>query len=355
MTPTEFGKIIKEDMHGVFLFYGEEQYLKQHYFSIIKKKIRPDDDDSVSISGEDLTLTELGQRIMDIASMPSMDMNTRLVIVYDINWNLAKLDKDKEKDNEDLAFFESCLTELSSFDDTVVIIDTRPEYFNAGTEKKPSKLLERLNKVLSSVAFAKETPAKLAVWVQKHFSAHKLNASPAVCNYIITYCGRDMTTLNHEITKLAAYVLQKGGDTVTENDVRTVSSSVNEIETFDFSNAILSGNSERAFSILSDMRLHKEKPELIMGSIISVYNNLYTVKTLLDAGMMLPEIVKTTGMREYQAQLYTSRASRLGKKGLEKAMELCREADIKIKSRNIDCYDTIDILLIKLSMTDKIR
>lgn len=347
MTPTDFGKLIKEDIHGIYLFYGEEQYLKHHYMTLTKKSISPDGANVMDISGEDMTLTQVCQQLMDMASMPSMDMSKRFLNVYNVQWDEAKAD--------DISFFEDCMTEMKDYTDVVIIFDTRPENFDYGTEKKPSKLLTKIDGIISTVGFHKESPARLAGWIQKHFGAQKVMADSKICDLIVKHCGRDMTTLNHEITKLSAYVLQNGRNTVTEEDVHTVSSSVNEIDTFDFSNAILDGNIERAFSILSEMRLHKERPEFIMGSIISVYSDLYTVKNLSETGMTKAEIAKKMGMHEYKAGLYYNRARSLSIKGLEKATELCNEADKKLKSTDLNKYDVLDVLLIKLSMTDRIR
>ncbi len=347
MTPTEFGKLVKENIHGVFLFYGEEQYLKQHYINLTKKCITPSGANALSISGEGLSLVDICQQLMDMASIPSMDMSKRFFNIYDVEW--------KKVSEDDMSFFEDCVAELSTYEDVVVIFDTRPENFDAGTEKKPSKLLAKLDKVVKIVGFSKESPARLAAWIQKHFAVYKVNADANICNNIVRYCGRDMTTLNHEITKLVAYVLQNGRNTVTEADIHTVSASVNEIDTFDFSNAVLNGDSERAFAIMSDMKLHREAPEIILGSIMRIYSDLYTVKILLEAGLLKAEIAQKIKMHEYKAGLYVQRANTLSKNGLEKAIELCHEADVKIKSSNFDSYTVLDILLIKLSMTGRIR
>lgn len=347
MTPNDFGKLIKNNIHGVFLFYGEEQYLKQHYLGLVKKAVSPDGSSVMSISGEGLTLSELSSQLTDLASMPSMDMGKRFFLVYDAEW--------KKVSEDDIAFFEECMMDLEIIEDVVIVFDTRPESFDAGTEKKPSKLFARLEKAVKTVCFAKETPARLAGWAQKHFAAYKINAPIEVCEFLVNHSGRDMTSLNHEITKLSAYVSQKGGNTVTAEDVKLVCASVNEIDTFDFSNAILNGDTERGFSILSEMRLHKESPEMILGSITSVYSDLYAVKCLLEAGLMKGEIAKRLKLHEYKAGLYAKRAAALSKKGLEKAIELCREADIKIKGRALNEYDILDMLLIKLAMTGKLR
>lgn len=347
MTPTEFGKLIKSDLHGVFLFYGEEQYLKQHYLGLAKKSACENGDSSISISGEGRTLDDICIELSQTASMPSLDMSKRFIVLYDIEWKKAK--------EEHLGYLEDCANELKDYDDVVVIINTRPENFDAGTEKKPSKLLASISKYIQCVSFPKETPARLAAWIQKHFAANKINASPETCNMLIKYCGRDMTTLNHEITKLSAYVMQSGRSTVNADDIHKVSCFNNEIDTFDFKNAILNGNSERAFSILSDMILHKEAPELILGSIMKIYTDLYTVKMLNEGGMVKSDISKKTGIHEYSVGLYLQRTAVLSKAGLEKALSLCKEADTKIKSSNLDSYETIEILLIKLFMTGKLR
>ncbi len=347
MTPTDFGKLLKNDFHGIFLFCGEELYLKQHYIKLARQKTSPDDANIYSLSGEGLSLSDVCRSIMDIASMPSMDMSKRFIHVYQICW-----DKTKE---DDYTFFEDCANELKDYTDVVIIIDTLPQNFDAGNEKKPSKLYTRIDKFIPCVLFTKEAPARLAVWIQKHFAANKIEADPKTCNALINYCGRDMFTLNNEIIKLSAYLLQNNKTKVTEEDIRNISSITNEIDTFDFSNAILDNQLERAFGIMSDMKLHKEKPELILGSIMKVYSDLYTVKIMLEGGLMLNDISKKMKLHEYKAKLYIQRANALSRKGLEKALSLCHEADLKIKSFSFDSYNVLDILLIKLSMTGRLK
>ena len=65
--------------------------------------------------------------------------------------------------------------------------------------------------------------------------------------------------------------------------------------------------------------------------------------------------VVTAKMHEYKAGLYIQKAKHLSKNGLEKAISLCREADVKIKSTALDSYNIIEVLIIKLAMTGKIR
>ncbi len=347
MTPTDFGKLIKSNFYGIFLLYGEEQYLKQHYLKLAQKSTCSDSSNLITISGEGITLREVCQQAFEIASMPSMDMSKKFITIFDIEW--------KKVNDDDLDYLEDITNEMKSYDDCVIVFDTRPEFFDAGNEKKPSKLFTRLSKIITPVQFAKESPARLAAWIQKHFNASKISINSDLANLIVKYCGRDMTTLNNEITKLIAYATQDGRNELKEEDIKNVSVFTNEIDTFDFSNAVLNGHTERAFEILNDMKLHKEAPELVLSGMMRVYGDLYTVKILLESGMVKSEIAQKIKMHEYKAGLYIQRANSLSRKGLEKAISLCHEADTKIKSTSLDSYTVLDILLIKLSMTGKIR
>lgn len=349
MTPNEFGKIMKSDMHGIFLFYGEEQYLKQHYLNQSKKAVSADGQNIINISGDGQSLQNICIQITEKASMPSMDIENskRFIYIYDIEW--------KKTGSDDFYALEICAKEIKDYDDVTVIIDTRPETFDAGSNKRPSKLFSSLSKTVQCVNFAKESPAKIASWLQRHFAAYKISADINICNTIVNYCGRDMTLLNNEAAKLAGYVLQNGRNSITEEDIYLVCSCVTEFDTFAFSNAILNEGSESSLSIINDMKRRKESPEMILGSIIRVYSDLYTIKALLENGIMKAEIAQKTKMHEYKAGLYIQKAKNLSKNGLEKAISLCREADVKIKSTALDSYNIIEVLIIKLAMTGKIR
>lgn len=74
-----------------------------------------------------------------------------------------------------------------------------------------------------------------------------------------------MSVLASEIDKLTYYLKSVGREKLTEADVDLVSSESREIAAFDFANAILDGNAGRALSILSELRLRKEKPEIILS------------------------------------------------------------------------------------------
>jgi len=341
MTPTEFGKLIKNNIHGVFLFYGDEQYLKQHYISLVKKTVCENDANVTLFSGEDLELSDICRDLYETASMPSMDMSTRLIMLSDIEW--------KKASEDDLAFLEDTLEDISAFDDCVIIIDTRPDSFDAGTPKKPSKLLSRLEKVSKAVCFEKEQAARLSVWVQKHFSASGVKSDANICNSIIQRCGRDMTTLNHEITKLSAYVLSHGRDTVTLDDVNQVTVATKEIDTFDFSNAIMNGDVDRAVFILADMKLRKEAPEMILGSITKVYGELYTVKTLMECGILKGEIAKKTGLHSFVVTKYMAQSKQFKMKELKRAVEDCVIADESFKTGKMGDKLAVELLIIKYS------
>lgn len=344
MTPTEFGKLLKKDTYGSFLFYGDEQYLKQYYLDLARKTVCADDIDlnSISVSGEGKDTADVCTEVFELASMPSMTGGRKFILLFNVD-----IKKANESEMQDL---EELLASVSEFDDCMLVLNATEEYFDPGSEKRPSKALTRLSKVAKPVFFSKETPAKLAAWVQRHFASEKINAEPALCQFIVSFCGRDMTTLKNEISKLTAYLNSDSRNTLTKTDIRTVCSGNKEIDTFDFSNAVLDGNTEKAFYILNDMKLHKDAPELVLGAISRIFCDLYAVKTLADSGVLQKDISKKLKMHEYKTGLYMQKASYYGRNALEEAILLCHEADVKIKSTPLDSYAVLEVLLLSLML-----
>lgn len=339
MTPAELAKEIKTGLRGSYIFAGEESYLKNFYLGQLKNEVFGIDAYS-EVSGETRSVEEVVSEALDVATSPSFVSDKKLTVIYDLDL--------KSPNESGLSALEFLFDQVGKTSETVLILDTRPENFDRGTDKKPSKAMTRLSKAATPVIFAKETAARLSAWAMRHFANDRINASQSLCDSLVARVGRDMLALRGEIDKLTAFLLSEGRNVLTKEDIDKISVTNTEIQAFDFSNAILDGNTERAMLILSDSKLRKEAPELILGSVIKVYSELYTVKALSDAGMVKSAIAKETGIHEFKVGLYLARAGRLSRAALEKAVSLCHEADIKIKTSQTDKYAVLDELVVSL-------
>jgi DNA polymerase III delta subunit len=123
-----------------------------------------------------------------------------------------------------------------------------------------------------------------------------------------------------------------------------VSSESKEIAAFDFTDAILNGRPDDAFSILGELKLRKEKPEILLSSMARVICDLLTVKVLTDSGLTASTIASRLSWHEYKVGLYVKSASRCSTAILHRLAERCYEADLLIKSTKVDSYTVLDRL-----------
>ena len=247
--------------------------------------------------------------------------------------------------------FTAILSDLTQYDYNVVIIYMSPDSFDAGSAKYPSKLLTTMSKLTVPVAFDYETPPKLIKWIQQHFRADGIVIEPDICLALISNVGQSMYRLKSEIEKLSAYILSHGRNNVSADDVENITIHVKSIDPFDFANAILDGNMDKAFYILSHMKENKEKPEIILSQVTRVYDDLCTIKSLYESGMSSQTIAAKLKIHEYKTSLYLKSASKRSLDSIRKAVDLCFDADVKIKSTALDNYAVLDRLVIELAYT----
>ena len=308
----EFRKEIKSAPKCCYLFYGEEDYMKSFALSVATEAISPDPSlcffneikfDALSYSPESL---------LD-AMMPLPMMSERKLIV------ISGLDFNAMRSNEVEALCNT-LSKLEDYDYNTVIISVASDRIDPGrTAKKPSAILRTLGEHATLVNFEKNTPAKLAAWVGKHFEHNGVSASADVCAFVIERCGRDMFILSGETDKLSFYVKQQGRASVTREDVLYVATPAVEYDVFAFSNAIASRKRAEALSILRDFRMKKTDPILIMAEISKIINlHEYAVSLILN-NRIRPEIC-------------------------ERLLVRCREADLELKS-TADGYTVLEKLI----------
>lgn len=329
MTVTELSKKLKLDPHGVYLFYGEEEYLKRRYLEQIRDAIPDDGFNHVKINGDLLALSEE----LDGLALFGGD---RLIELWDTDFSKVGGEQ-----------LDALCELLGSAEDTVVIY-THPDEFPAGTAKKPSPQLAALQKCTNAVNFERQKPAALQGWLARHATAQGCFISPELCRKLIDYSSADMFVLAGEVEKVCAFVMAQGRNIVEEKDILAVASPATIYGAFDFTNALLDRDKAKAFVLLSDMIRRKEKPHDILGTVSRMMSDLLQIRVLRDCGMTPAEIASKLKMHEYVLSLRLQSAMKRTMEQLEHTAALCREADRKIKSTRLDSYRVIELLILEL-------
>ena len=325
MTQNELKERIRAGtLDGVFLFCGEEEYLKRYYLGEIRKAIVPDEEMAPFVhflfDGAELEC----EKILDIARMPSMFATGKL-----IEWHNVDIDHMKEASLKEL---EALTEELQNEAGCTLILTATAEDFDTGSEKRPSKKMTRLGKCLFPVVFFRSSDAALVSWIKRHFAAEELSFTPTLPTALLARVGHDMDTLNHEIEKLASYAKANGLSLISEKEMEFVCIRTVESDAFSLTNAILDGKTEEAYLYLGDMKRRRVDPITVLAMVSKLYADLLSVALLTEEGKTEKEIAKELGMHEYKAGIYFRNAKKTGVSAIEAKLALCARIDASLKN-----------------------
>ena len=175
-----------EQMQNVYIFYGEETYLRARYLQQVRQLLIPagfEEFNDHHLSGKGLTVQALSEVV---EAMPMMAQHT-LVTVEDMD--LFKLDESQR--NALIALLE----DFPEYCTLIFIYDTL-DYKRDG---KMKKLCAALDKHVCAVEFAQQERAQLVNWLRRRFTAlgHDIDSSAA--DHLLFTCGTLMTDLVPEI------------------------------------------------------------------------------------------------------------------------------------------------------------
>lgn len=344
ITEAEFRKRLSAPLSGCYLFFGEEDYLKDFCLKAAREKICTDEGlavfNDVALNFSDVAPDALADTLSNALSVPPMMSDCKIVTMRAMDFGALKPD--------DLKGLIGVLDTYREDPSNLLILSALPDGFDAGIlPKKPSSLFKEISAVCTPVHFEPSTPAKLAGWAVRHFRHEGVEASDAVVRFLIDYCGTSMQTLSLEIGKLCAYVLANGRTAVTEQDVRAVAIPQVDCDFFALSNAILAGNHAEALSVLAVMKFRHVKPEYALAEISQIYCNLYQIKRLAECGMDAAQIGKVfhPAMHSYKVELNLRAARRYSNESLVRAIDLCADADLAMKTYAKRNYEQIEKLV----------
>lgn len=326
MTVEELKNQIKQgSLSGVYLFCGEEAFLKRHYLGEVRAAILTDPTfdafNRIVMEGEEIDFPRLTEALCS----PPMMADKKLV-----EWHLADFSTVKETLLRKLTEFCEA---AKDYPETVTVFVVDADRFDAGTlPKRPSRAYTELSKLMSVVCFERSGEAALAGWIARHFTHEGVSASRAVIEALLAQSGTSMDALSGEITKLAAFVKQNGRTEITAADVEEVASRAGESDAFGLTNAILEGNAPRAYACLQDMKGRKVEPMLAIASVARTYADLLTIRSFAEAGLSQKEIAQRLKMHEYKVGLYLRAAKKRSAGQLETALAFCSRADTASKT-----------------------
>ncbi len=325
---------IREKRLGrLYIFHGEEAFLRNHYLGQMKKLLLDQLTESFNYHKLTKETFDLQSFADAVESLPMMAEST-LVVVDDID--LFKL---PESDREKLANIFCDIPDYC----TVVILYESVEW---KPDKRLKKLWDAIAKHGTVVEFARQEQRELINWVTRHFAAGKKQITPDLCSYLIDLTGGTMTALAGEISKICAY---SEADRITRSDIDAVTEPVLDAVIFQMTNLMAQGKYPAALAKLQQLLKMQEEPIKLLGGIGRQFRQIGTARTLLDHGKGIADVMRLFNMKEYPAKMLLDSARRFTPRFCKEASRLILEADYGMKTSLDEPERLLEVLVMELS------
>ena len=322
---------IKEGTIGtLYVFHGEETYLRDHYLKQMKEKLLPagmEEFNLHTLNGKDFDVKTLAQMV---DCLPMMSARTMIVVS---DWDIYKGDRDA---------LAEVLSDLPDYLCLVFVYDLIAYKADART-----RLAAVVKEKGSVVAFDRQSQGDLVSWIARRFRALDRDISSEDARYLIFLCGDLMTTLASEIGKIGAYARHHR---VTRQDIDAVATPQLDAVVFQMTDAIAAGNFDKAAEVLGDLFHMQEKPVALLAALGRQLRQLYTARLALEEKKGVPYLMELWGMKSsYPAERLMGAARRFSLAWCRWAVIRCGQTDLAMKSGGGDGEDLLTALLMELS------
>ena len=327
---------IKNDqLRNLYVFFGEERYLLQHYRSELRRKTvaGPAEDFNYHCFTDETWSVDAFADALD--AIPMMSERSFIEIIdinlFDKQWS--------DSDRQQLAELFSGLPDYC----TVVLVYDAIAW---KPDKRMKKLWEPISKAGLEVEFKIQPEHQLIPWILRHLAHYGKTMSSDTCRYLILQTGGYMATLAAEIEKLCSYSDQQ---TLNRNDIDEVVIPVLDAEIYHISDAIRQRDFELAIRKLRSLLQQNIEPILINAAIGRQLRNLYIAKVLAEHGRSALDLMKLCGISENNAKWIFNQATKFKKPVLKEGILLCADTDLSMKSTGADSAELLEMIVFQLA------
>lgn len=348
-------RIKTKALSGMYLFYGQEEYLKRYYFSELAKAAG-DNTNVTNIDADDFSFEKFFDSVNTVASFDYSDSlftdepeNSAIRVIKLYAPDLSRLNA-AEKDT---------LIQLAdNFPAGVCAVFYYPHNPKKEKEYEKSRKLLCESKSVLEVNFSlyEPTSAPLKKWVKRHFDAHKCSIDMQTLDYFINAVGNDMSTLLSETEKVCSYLALRSEKSVYNADIDAVCIRNDTARLDDVARGALEGNYAKAIAAFSVLRSEKMPDTYILGAISNKISELSTVEYYKSIGLSVPDIAAKIKKYDYVVKgdfrlIDAIKGRRRSKYSniTDVYTEIVAEYDTKIKSSACDKYLLLENMIFKIA------
>ena len=342
ISEAELKKQIKnKDFSPLYVLYGSEKMFVKHYTQKLTEAVvgkNPSDFSFYEFSGQ----FNLDSFAAAVQSVPFMSEHN-CVLVTDIFYDLLKKDESDE-------IIKICSLASSS----VIVIVSMPSYTPEKNSAYFDALVKKAEKIGSVCKFERLNQNTLERYIAKWANENGKTISHINATKLISICGDDLNLLKNEVNKISAY---SQDEEISLEDIEKLATATFEANIYAISDAVLKGNSDRAFNLLNLLFYQKTDPQRIFFTLAGSYIDAYRIRVADECGVTQEEVAKAFEYKNRAFVLKKSRTatSRISTQALRKILDVFVDADIKMKSTSVDMRIHLEQLIARLLLIAKER
>lgn len=333
MTRNEFFRAVSKNIDPVYLFYGQEDYIKNKAKErLIEAVCTPQPEEGVNFVRLDGKATA-AEDILAQCLTPSFLGGRRMVIVEDYPALTAS-----GKGNDD--GLDQLVKYCENPSDSAVLV-----FIIKGEADKRGKLFKALQKQ-TAIDFTPLTQSELQAWIKRELANYGKSISDADVLFITEYAETNLESLSRELDKLANFAL---GSTVTQEDIKNVLTLSRDYNIFKLSDHILAQNTAAALELCQQLLANREEPVYILNLIARQFRFALFIKELAAAKKADAEMEQLLGIRSFVLKPLKAYAARHTESQLKYAVDELIKTDMGIKTGKIKPEIGLTNVIIKLS------
>lgn len=319
-------------LRRLYLFHGEEAYLRDHYLGRLREQLIPPGMEAFNdktLEGKEVAARDI---IAAADCFPMMSEHT-LVVVRDYD-----LYKAPEADRAALMDYFSDLPDYLCLVFVYDLIPYKPD--------ERTKLAAAIKSNGLAVDFPRQEQGDLVDWIVRRFKAAGKDIDSESCKHLIFLCGDLMHTLASEIGKIAAYAK---GSRVTRADIEAVATPQLDAVVFQLTDALSAKQFDKALGILADLLHMQEPPQMLLAALGKYLRQLYAARVALEERRTADDVAALWKLHPFVASKLMAAAHRVTLPWCRNALCRAAEADLDMKTGGGDDGATLTRLVLSLA------
>lgn len=320
---------IKEGIDSLYVFYGEEIYLRSYMINFLREKIVDEafaDFNLLTLDSQTVTK----DNVFDFFEAIPVMAEKKLLLIKDAALLGARC-----------ADAELWISIFSDIPDYVTVI------ISEDTADKRSKLYKALEKISTVCEFSYLERAELKQHVVKKLTAAGKSIQNSDLECFMDMCSSDLTEIRLNTEKLIAYSGARNVINRTDIEKNITPPLLNRV--YDISEAVINKKSDYAMKLLEDLKKSGESGVRILSILGGYFSDLSRAAAISREGMSIrdaTEAMRLPPSRRFVAQKLLSTAKKIDISYCERCLSECVKAENEIKNGLVPEWQALNLLIL---------